>query len=182
MRKITWIVFASLLLLLSAGCGREEYAAVPIDEQVDKCPVCNMQVKDNAYAVQLQLKDYRTLKFDDLGDLYVWKQEHGTEDIGAQFVRDYFTLEWLHLKDAFYVYDDGIRTPMAFGMVSFKDEPSAERFMQEYGGGTLLTAAQLEEHEWKSHMDMMEDMHGSQQHQGEEKHGDGQAEQGGGHE
>ena len=37
-----------------------EYAAVPINEDVDICAICNMQVKDDAFATQLTTKDGKT--------------------------------------------------------------------------------------------------------------------------
>lgn len=38
------------MVLLSA-CGTK-YAALPINEDVDICAICKMQVKDDAYATQ----------------------------------------------------------------------------------------------------------------------------------
>ncbi|NMO94485.1 nitrous oxide reductase accessory protein NosL [Paenibacillus lemnae] len=181
MKTMLKLMLISIVVVLTAGCGKEEYAAVPIDENVDKCVVCNMQIKDDQYAVQLQLKDYKTLKFDDLGDMYVWTKEHGEDNIGAKFVRDYYTKEWLHLKDAVYVYDENIRTPMAFGVLSFKDQASADKFVQEHGMGTLMTSAELENHEWKSGMDMMDDMHGDGEHgHGSEAHDTSESDEHGG--
>ncbi|KKO54688.1 nitrous oxide reductase accessory protein NosL [Paenibacillus sp. DMB20] len=175
MKKMLMMITLSLLVALSAACGgKEEYKAADIDENVDKCEVCNMQVKDNPFATQIQLKDKKILKFDDLGDLFVWKQKNGTDQIGAQFVRDYNTKEWMHLEDATYVYDKGIRTPMAFGVISFQKKEDAEKFVSEHGSGRMMSSAELDQHKWEADPDMMKEMHGGHKHDenGDSAHGE----------
>ncbi|SMF66065.1 copper chaperone NosL [Paenibacillus uliginis N3/975] len=164
MKKMLTIITLCLTIAISAGCGKEEYKAADIDENVDKCEVCQMQVGDNEYAVQIQLKDKKTLKFDDLGDLFLWKQKNGTEQIGAQFVRDYHTKAWILLENATYIYDKSIRTPMAYGVISFAEKADAEKFVSEQGSGQIMTSENLDGHKWESDKEMMKKMHGDQKH------------------
>lgn len=164
MKKIMILITLCLTAAISAGCGKEEYKAADIDESVDKCEVCQMQVGDNEYAVQIQLKDKKTLKFDDLGDLFVWKQKNGTEQIGAEFVRDYHTKVWMPLENATYVYDKSIRTPMAYGVISFAKKDEAETFVSEHGKGQIMTSGELDGHQWESDKEMMKEMHGGHNH------------------
>lgn len=160
MRKTTslLILFVIALSLALSGCGQTKYEPVAIDENVDKCPVCNMAVADDQFATEIILKNKKALKFDDLGDLHVWREQNGTDDIGEQFVRDYHTKEWVKLSEATYVFDRSIRTPMAFNVISFKEKKDAEAFVAELGKGQILTAKELESHKWEPNEEMMKAM------------------------
>lgn len=167
MRKAAaWLVLAVLMMMAVVGCGQEKYKPVAIKEGVDKCEVCQMLIKDDQYATQIILKDQKPLKFDDLGDLYVWLGKNGRDQVGAAYVRDFHTKEWVELDKATYVYNQAIKTPMSFGVVSFAKETDADKFIQEQGAGKKLTAKELDSHEWSStmgggHGSMGEGGHGS---------------------
>lgn len=131
-----------------SGCG-SKYQPVSIQEDVDKCGNCNMQVADNAFSTEIILKDGKTLKFDDLGCLNKWEKTNGVEQVGAEFVRDYSSKAWVPLKDATYVYDKSFKTPMGFGVESFKDKQAAEKYLSEQGKGKLMSAKDLGTHTWE---------------------------------
>jgi copper chaperone NosL len=193
MRNKRWILAMILLLgtVMLTACG-QKYAAVPINEDVDICTVCNMQVKDDAFATQLITKDGKTLKFDDLGCMNQWKKENGTDNIGMDYVRDYNDKEWIEFNKATYVYDSSLRTPMAYGIVNFKDKASAEAFVTEQGVGKMMNADELASHEWTQNMDNMnmeghghghdqdEADQGSDHDMGEGMHQEGESEEGSG--
>ncbi|SDW74021.1 nitrous oxide reductase accessory protein NosL [Paenibacillus sp. PDC88] len=169
--KLGLTLIASILIL--TACGGTKYEAVPINEEVDVCVICNMQVKDDAYATQLTTKDGKNYKFDDIGCMNEWKEQNGTENIGMDFVRDYNDKEWIEFSKATYVYDESIRTPMAYGIVSFKDKESAEAFVSEQGVGTILTAEDLGSHTWdqgEGMMDMSGEGHGHSHSHDESEH------------
>ncbi|MBU5442958.1 nitrous oxide reductase accessory protein NosL [Paenibacillus sp. MSJ-34] len=166
MKKTVWIGLVIVLIGILAGCGWKEYKPVAIDENVDKCAICNMQVKDDAFATQLTTKDGQNMKFDDIGCMNEWKAKNGTDNIGAQFVRDYNNLEWIKYEDAVYVYDASFKSPMAYGVYSFKDRSSAEQFVAEEGTGIVMNADQLASHSWDRNQDMMH-MHGGEDHDAE---------------
>lgn len=157
MKKWSLALIIMLTFTLLAGCGQDKYAAQAINEDVDVCVVCNMQVKDDAFATQIVTKDGKSLKFDDLGCMYVWKNENGTDDIGKDYVRDYNDKEWIEVSKATYVYDASLRTPMAYGVVSFKDKAAAEAFVAEQGIGQVLSSDELASHAWEQNQDMKHD-------------------------
>lgn len=126
-----------------------EYEPEDIDPEVDVCVVCGMAIADDQYATQIILKNEQAVKFDDLGDLHVWVEENGEDDIGAKFVRDFNTHEWILLEDATYVSGEEIGTPMGFGVISFKNKEDAENYIEENGHGELLSAADLADHVWE---------------------------------
>ena len=51
------------------------------------------------------------------------------------------------------MYGEKIKTPMAFNVVSFEEESSAEKFAKE-SGGEVLTYKELEKHDWVQHKEM----------------------------
>lgn len=164
-----------VVLVMLAGCGKDKYPPVAINEEVDRCEICNMAIKDDAYATQIITAEGRSLKFDDLGCLNQWRVENGTDQIAATYVRDYNSLEWVKYDKAYYVYDASIQTPMAYGILSFEQQADAESYIQEHGAGTLFTAEQLATHTWAVNKDMM----GSHGHDDSHSHGD--ADEQGGH-
>lgn len=161
-----------LMITMISGCGGKEFQPEAINEEVDKCEVCNMQVKDDGYAVQLITTDGKAHKFDDLGCMNEWKRANSTADIAVEFVRDHNSLEWVNLEKATYAYDATFETPMAYGIVSFKKVADAEKFIAEQGKGTLLTATELESHTWEANHDMMDmDMDMEQHNEHDHDHG-----------
>lgn len=150
----------------------EELAYTPEDiADTDVCEVCAMAVPQDQHATQIILTNERSLKFDDLGCLFEWKRENGEEDIGAEFVRDFKTEDWIQVKDATFVYDSEIMTPMAYGIISFADETDAKSFIEEEGKGEILTAEDLNNHHFERNMDMMQH-HGHGEHDHDEHEAD----------
>lgn len=176
MKKWSYALVIIFALSLVMGCGQKEYKPAAIVEGVDVCVVCNMLIKDDAFATQIVTKDGKYLKFDDLGDMNVWKQKNGLENIGMDYVRDYNDKEWIEFSKATYVYDKSLRTPMAYGVISFKDKASAEAFIKEQGVGQIMAADQLSGHTWEHNNEMMDmgGMHGDhsdEMHKHEGEHG-----------
>lgn len=122
--RVKYILFAVCLCLVFAvvGCGKKEIKAVAIDEKNDKCDICNMAVMDNPFATEVILENEKALKFDDIGCMYKWMDEHKNEKTKEKFVRDYNTKDWVAVDKATYVYDKTIKTPMAYNVISFKDK------------------------------------------------------------
>ncbi len=167
------LLLAAILMLLPA-CGGKTHEPVAIHEETDKCDVCNMQIRDDGFASQLITEDGKAYKFDDIGCMHEWTVKNGTENVAIQFVRDYNTLEWVKLDDAWFAYDPSFQTPMAYGVLAFKDEASARRHVEEKGTGVVMDAAALAEHTWersKHHGDASHEPSHGQSHGNESSHG-----------
>ncbi|RKQ33192.1 nitrous oxide reductase accessory protein NosL [Oceanobacillus halophilus] len=145
-----------ILTLLLAACGEDNYEASEVNEDVDTCEVCNMMVPNNQHATQIVLEDGRSLMFDDLGCLYKWKLDNQDGSVGAEFVRDFHTEEWIEIQNSFFVYDKDIMTPMAYNIISFKEESDAKTFIETEGKGVLIAADNLDTHHWERNKEMME--------------------------
>lgn len=151
-RKAFFAILAAVIFII-AGCSQKA-KPVAIDEKNDKCDTCHMAVGNNQFATELVLENGKVLKFDDIGCMYKWMNEHKKEAITATFVRDYKTNDWIEADKATYVYDKNIRTPMAYNVISFQDEKAAKQFVDK-NGGTVLTYNQLASHTWERNKEMM---------------------------
>ncbi|MBO7744245.1 hypothetical protein I8J29_08570 [Paenibacillus sp. MWE-103] len=110
MNKYAIPILALLIVtILMTGCSKKQYEPVAVDEATAKCTVCNMQVKDDAFAVQLTTTKGKTYFFDDIGCMNEWRTKNPDEEIGAQYVRDYDDLTWVPYSDAYYAYDASFR-------------------------------------------------------------------------
>lgn len=150
-------ILACLLVLLS-GCGKEAIQAVPIEEGIDICQVCNMGIADDSFAAEAILHNDRVYKFDDIGCMHEWFKDQNPTDIKAKFVRDFHTSAWIPLEQAAFAFDPAFRTPMGYGMYSFQDKKQAEEWIQQEGKGTSLSSDDLEKHEWVRHDDSIKDL------------------------
>jgi len=156
MKKV-WLNVALVagLAVVSSGCGSKLAEPVAINAAVDKCDICSMTVNDDINATEIILKNGKALKFDDIGDMYVWTKKNGTTDVDVQYVRDYKSKEWVQLKDATFAYDPSFHTPMAYNMYSFKDSKEAEAFIAEQKTGKVLTVKDLDSHNWERNKENM---------------------------
>src|SRR5699024_3384368 len=192
MKKFNIIIIFAALTILVAACGNDDaanettdpnaedtevteetvdlaYEPDASDPDTDVCEVCAMGVADDQYATQIILENDRSLKFDDLGCLYEWVEENDEDEVGAKFVRDFNTEEWILLEDATYVFDEEIETPMAYGVISFKEKTDAEQYIEDNGFGELLTANDLADHKWE--MMGHDHDHGDHDHGDHDEHG-----------
>lgn len=155
MKKMKWTTIIGVIVgvsLFMIGCGKQEAQPVDIAEGVDKCDVCHMHVANDQHATELVLQDGKALKFDDIGCMHTWVKEHGAEQVDTQFVRDYYTAEWLKADQATFAYDKTYKTPMGYGIYSFQDKAAAEAFVSEQTTGVVMNADSLNSHTWERTM------------------------------
>jgi len=165
-----------VLTMLLAACGKDKYEPKAVNPEIDRCATCNMAVGDDPFATQVVTKEGQSFKFDDVGCMHEWIMENGKEVIGAAYVRDYHTKSWVLYEQAYYVYDASFKTPMAYGIVSFKNESEAKAFIEEQGKGKLMTASELDSHTWERNREMMEmHMEGMNEHSHSHDADEGQA-------
>ncbi|WP_164931560.1 nitrous oxide reductase accessory protein NosL [Longirhabdus pacifica] len=148
-KKSFMLLFVIALVLV--GCSNEQELFEPeaIIEGVDICEECNMVIADDHHATQLITEEGKVYKFDDLGDMVLWKEKNTAKEINVEYVRDYNSLEWLKIEDAYFVYDASLHTPMGFGVYSFNEKEDAEQFIAEQEVGKLFSYEQLvNDHEW----------------------------------
>ena len=149
--KLKWLLSTVIAVLFLTGCGDKEYNPKEISAETDVCEVCNMTIAHMDYAGQIVFKNNDHLVFDDLGCLMEYIIDNGEGDIGAAYIKDESTNEWINVKDAVYIYDANYWTPMNYGVLAFAKQENADAYMDENGQGKQLTYKELFTFEWGIH-------------------------------
>jgi len=124
--------------------GSMKLAGKHIDVPADaKCPVCGMYVsKYPKWAAFMQINDEKYY-FDGVKDMmkyYIFDGDfpYDRKNISEITVSDYYTLEEIPAKEAFYVLDSDIFGPMGHELIPFKSKKSAKAFMDDHNGKAML--------------------------------------------
>jgi copper chaperone NosL len=147
------ILSSIIAILLLAGCGNKEYKPKEISVETDVCEICNMTISHLDYAGQIVFKNNDYLVFDDLGCLMEYIIDHGESEIGAAYIKDESTNEWINVKEAVYIYEANYWTPMNYGVLAFASRESADAYMSKNGQGKQLGYKDLFTFEWGIHTD-----------------------------
>lgn len=118
-----------------------------------KCPVCGMFVsKYPKWVANIQLNDGHNHYFDGIKDMMKfyfnpskYKHTHSNKDIAKINVTDYYTLELIDAKNAFYVIGSNIYGPMGEEFIPFKNEDEAKKFMTDHFGKKLVSFNEIKE-------------------------------------
>ncbi|HUI68207.1 MAG TPA: nitrous oxide reductase accessory protein NosL [Nitrospirota bacterium] len=96
--------------------------------EIIKCSECGMMVELNSKFASKIVQADKTLYFCDIGDLFSYLKR--TKQSGFKVeVKDYKTGEWIDARAAYYVHaENKFRTPMGWGIASFKDQKDAAEF------------------------------------------------------
>lgn len=138
------LVAASLIFAASIPAFAE-VKAPPRPDTREKCPVCGMFVAPYpAFVTSVRFKGGAYAYFDGPKDLFRFCLEPGRyvsrkmpEDIEAVFVKDYYTLEFIDGRTAFYVAGSNVSGPMGHELIPFRTEKDAKNFMKDHAGKSL---------------------------------------------
>jgi nitrous oxide reductase accessory protein NosL len=87
------------------------------------------------------------LLFDDIGELFKYRDTHPEAAFQAIWVNDYHTKGWLTAEDAWYVESPGVNSPMGWGISAFSKEHEARAWHDEHGG-ELMSWAEADARTW----------------------------------
>ena len=134
------------LLVFTPVCFAD---GAPIDAVSDntRCTVCGMFVaKYPNWLAQIHYDELEQAKFfDGVKDMMVFyfnPEKYGSasrDSIRALFVKDYYSLNWLSAKDAFYVVGSDVYGPMGHELIPFATREAAESFSKDHHGKDILT-------------------------------------------
>jgi len=119
----------------------KSHITVPKDA---KCPVCGMFVSKYPKWTTRMEHDGKTYYFDGVKDMmkyyifdgdFVYDRSHITQ----MQVSDYYTLEAIPAKKAFYVLDSDVFGPMGRELIPFKSRKAAEDFSADHNGKSIVT-------------------------------------------
>lgn len=125
----------SMLLLAVAACAPQTGEPQPpeINYGQDTCDLCGMIISEPRYAAATLLDNGEARKFDDIGNMLVYHQQHAEPAVSVWFVHDYETEEWIRGESAFYVKSPAIKSPMGHGIAAFQGESAAEALAASLG-------------------------------------------------
>ncbi|MFB3902194.1 MAG: nitrous oxide reductase accessory protein NosL [Acidobacteriota bacterium] len=126
-----WLPLLFTIVLGSAGCISSTLEPVEIYPE-DMCSRCKMAISDKRFAGEIVVEAGVARKFDDLGCLLADIRDRTTRDEPPAFAVDFEKREWVNVKEAYFLRSSAISTPMASGLVAFKDRSDAERAAARY--------------------------------------------------
>jgi nitrous oxide reductase accessory protein NosL len=108
-----------------------------------KCPVCGMFVSKYpkwAASMHIEGKKYFFDGVKDMMKYYIFDGDflYDRKHISQMTVSDYYTLEEIPAKEAFYVLDSDVFGPMGHELIPFKSQKSAETFKLEHNGKAIV--------------------------------------------
>lgn len=135
--RIEWL-WVLLLLVTTACTGATNAEPTPpaIHYGEDVCEPCNMIVSEERYASGYITSDGQQHIFDDIGDMFQ-AQIANNHQVTAFFVHNYNDNRWIRAEQATFVQSQGVRTPMASGIVAFESPDQAKTFATEMKGHTM---------------------------------------------
>jgi copper chaperone NosL len=122
--------------------------AAPMQEITAKsrCPVCGMFVaKYTDWITQVLHTDGTIQFFDGVKDMLAYYFDPAAfggparESIQEIWVKDYYTLEWLDGRQAFYVTGSDTYGPMGHEFIPFSSPEAATAFLQDHHGKKVLS-------------------------------------------
>ncbi|MDY0320878.1 MAG: nitrous oxide reductase accessory protein NosL [Arcobacteraceae bacterium] len=127
--------------------GNQMHKSTPIVVPSDaKCPVCGMFVaKYPKWAAHTKLKDGKEFFYDGTKDMFKfifeaksYSHNYTKDDFDIISVSDYYTLDKIDGKQAFYVLGSNVYGPMGKELIPFKTKEDAENFSKNYQGKQIL--------------------------------------------
>ena len=117
----------------------------------DTCPVCGMFVsKYPAWLATVVYKDGHAHHFDGAKDMFKylldmpkWAPGHKAEDIQTIGVTEYYSMEMIDAKDAYYVIGSEVYGPMGHELIPLVSEEDAKEYMQDHKGVKILRFDQV---------------------------------------
>lgn len=108
-----------------------------------KCPVCGMFVAKYPKWAASMTHGGEAYYFDGVKDMmkyYIFDGNFPYDRKGIESIKvtDYYTLEGIDAKTAYYVFDSVIYGPMGRELIPFKNHSDAETFMREHQGKKIV--------------------------------------------
>ncbi|MDR4653315.1 MAG: nitrous oxide reductase accessory protein NosL [Nitrosomonas sp.] len=115
-------------------------------QKKDRCPVCGMFVyKYPKWVAQIYFNDGTSYFYDGAKDMFknMFEPQKYTpgktvEMITGIYVTDYYEVELIEGRTAFYVIGSDVLGPMGHELLPFKDMESAQEFLHDHKGKSII--------------------------------------------
>ena len=136
---------ALLILLFSMDMSYADEPTITI-KKTDRCPVCGMFVyKYPKWVAQIMFKDGSYYFYDGAKDMFKhifdtakYTPGQAKENIKDIYVTDYYEVELVDAKSAFFVIGSDVLGPMGHELLPFKDQESAQEFLEDHKGKSII--------------------------------------------
>jgi copper chaperone NosL len=144
--KTLMTVFGAIVgLLMVLGTSLYGQSTPKEPTAKDKCPICGMFVKEYPrWWSEIMYEDGTVTFFDGPKDLFKYilapEQYAGNKSrrISAIYVREYYSLQWIDARSAYFVIDSDVYGPMGNEFVSLSKMDDAAEFKRDHGGSKIL--------------------------------------------
>jgi len=145
-KLILLVTVSFFIAMVSISQGSQDTSA-PIEITDDiSCSKCGMYpAKYPKWQTQIVFNDGEMAPFDGckcmfgfLFKMSEYDKEHTSADIGAVWVREFNSGDWIDAKKAHYVVGSDEMGPMGKELIPFTDAGSAEAFQNKHGGHVAL--------------------------------------------
>lgn len=139
------------MLLLAAPVARAAELVVPPPKADAVCPVCGMFVaKFPEWVAVVVYKDGHAHYFDGAKDLFkflaspkTYVPGHRAEEVSTVAVTDYYAVEPIAARDAWFVVGSDVLGPMGHELVALSTEAEAKDFLRDHKGKAILRFDQV---------------------------------------
>ena len=148
-RFVDRLLLGTALVVALLGEGNAQAAPAEGVDPAVRCSVCGMFVaKYDNWLAQIRLADDKVLYFDGVKDLLVFFfNPAGYGQAGARikeiWVKDYYSLQWVDGRAAFFVVGSDLYGPMGKEFVPFATREAAESFRRDHKGDKVLTFGEI---------------------------------------
>jgi nitrous oxide reductase accessory protein NosL len=141
------LVIGLLLLACTSAWAGSAMAQDKLEPgREDKCPVCGMFVyKYPEWVAAIVYLDDTTVFFDGAKDMFKYYHnlshyapDRKLEDIDSVWVKDYYELEMIDAKKAFFVIGSQVYGPMGKELIPLITEEDARTFIEDHQGKTMV--------------------------------------------
>jgi copper chaperone NosL len=149
----SWQILGPVLLFLIFQLPSQGQAQVA--DQVtaqSRCPVCGMFVaKHPNWISRIDQDGKPALFFDGVKDMMVYyftPEKFGGQklsDAAQIMVKDYYTLDWIDGRKAYYVGGSDVYGPMGNELIPFSSEAAAKSFQTDHKGKDVFSFDQITE-------------------------------------
>jgi copper chaperone NosL len=144
-------VLLLLICLLWAFPAVSGQLQLPKPEPTDTCPVCGMFVsKYPAWVATVHYRDGHSHHFDGAKDMFKylldlprWAPGHQADQISAIGVTDYYRLQMIDARQAYFVIGSEVYGPMGHELVPHMTEEDAKEFMRDHHGTRIMRFDQV---------------------------------------
>lgn len=133
MKKLIVLLCGTLIII--SACKKEKQ---PVQQVEHRCANCNMIVEKYPNWIQkVIVAENDTLYFD--GARCMFKILNETEkEVQSILVKDYYSLEYIDGKAAWYVIGSDVLGPMGNELIPFKEDAAAKEFLKDHAAKKIV--------------------------------------------